>query len=41
MKRSLLIAAIVSAVIAVIAGTRALICMMPVPSRIRLVRAAR
>ncbi len=41
MKRSLLIEAIVSAVIAVIAGARALICMMPVPSLIRLVRAAR
>ena len=31
----------VSAVIAAIDGTRALICMMPVPRRIRSVRAAR
>ena len=40
MKRSFESAARVSAVIAVIDGVRALICMMPVPSRIRVVRAA-
>jgi hypothetical protein len=34
-------AAIVSAVMAAIDGTRALICMIPVPSRICLVSAAR
>ena len=31
----------VSAVIAVMLGVLALICMMPVPSRMRVVRAAR
>ena len=40
MKRSFERLAMVSAVIAVIDGARALICMMPVPSRIRVVRAA-
>jgi hypothetical protein len=41
MKRSLDSAARVSAVMAVMAGTRALICMMPVPRRMRSVFAAR
>ena len=40
-KRSFEIAAMVSAVIAVMLGVRALICMMPVPSIMRSVRAAR
>ena len=41
MKRSPEMAAIVSAVMAVMLGVRALICMMPVPRRIWLVFAAR
>ncbi len=41
MNRSLEIAAMVKAVMAVMAGARALICIIPVPSRMRSVRAAK
>ena len=41
MNRSPEIDAMVSAVIAVMLGVRALICMIPVPRRMRSVRAAR